>query len=339
MAADTDFAIFYSEHHAQHNPAAGHEIAARADRIHTALTAAALGPVRPPVDFGMAPVTAVHSRGLIYHLQTAFARLAAHEHLPQPAAPHSFAVRELAGHVPRNIWGQLGYYCSDSTTPILAGTWESAYAAAQVALTAADFALSKGGAAYALCRPPGHHAYTAMYGGYCYLNNAAIAAHWLTQQGQRVAIVDVDYHHGNGTQAVFYDRDDVFFCSLHADPNDEYPYFCGFAHERGAAAGYGHNLNLPLPLGTDDEAYLAALAFAVTAVAQFAPDLLVVSLGLDTFAGDPEGGFMLTTGAFARIGAALRQVGRPVLVVQEGGYLLDELGINAVKFLRGLLGA
>jgi acetoin utilization deacetylase AcuC-like enzyme len=255
----------------------------------------------------------------------------------RPAIPDSFAVRELAGYRPRSIWGRLGHHCTDSLTPILEGTWEAAYAAAQLSLSAA--AAVDGGAplAYALCRPPGHHAYHDLYGGYCYLNNAAIAAQWLVERGHRPAILDIDYHHGNGTQAIFYDRADVFFCSLHADPEDEYPYYCGFAAERGVAGGEGYTLNLPLPLDTAEITYLHALQHGLEAVAGFAPDVVLLALGFDTLLGDPQGEMKLEVGSFRRIGRELAGLGCPLLLIQEGGYCLSALGPALTALLEGLL--
>jgi acetoin utilization deacetylase AcuC-like enzyme len=333
---------FYTDRHLLHAPERDVEVVQRGELILAALAAAALGPIAAPVDFGMEPITAVHTPGLLHLLQTAYEQVQAVMDTATStllsasvAAPDCFAIRNLAGHVPHNIWGQLGHYCTDSTTPILAHTWEAAYWAAQLALSAASHVQQHGGTAYALCRPPGHHAYADMYGGYCFLNNAAIAAHWLAQTGAKMAIVDVDYHHGNGTQAIFYDRDDVFFCSIHADPDEEYPYYCGFAHEKGAGAGYGRNLNLPLPLGTGDKAYLAALDKALAQVTQFDPDFVIVSLGVDTAVGDPIGRFQLTEAAFGQMGAQFNQLGKPTLILQEGGYRLDTIGQNVVAFLRG----
>ncbi|HOU42019.1 MAG TPA: histone deacetylase family protein, partial [Promineifilum sp.] len=214
-------------------------------------------------------------------------------------------------------------------------TWGAAYAAAQVALSAAQ-ALLGAPLVYALTRPPGHHAYSDLYGGYCYLNNAAIAAHWLAQRGLRPAILDIDYHHGNGTQAIFYERDDVFFCSLHADPADEYPYYSGYPDEMGAGQGEGATLNIPLPQATGEAGYLRALDWALAAVDAVSPDMLVVSLGFDTLSGDPHGGMGLTPAAFRPIGQSLAALGRPTLLVQEGGYQLGMLGPALLALLEGL---
>jgi acetoin utilization deacetylase AcuC-like enzyme len=187
-----------------------------------------------------------------------------------------------------------------------------------------------------LCRPPGHHAATSLYGGYCFFNNAAIAAHRAAADSKsRVAVLDVDYHHGNGTQQIFYERDDVTFVSLHGDPERAYPYHTGFADELGAGRGRGSTTNVPLPARLDDDGYLAALDQALTAVAAASPAMLVVSLGLDTYGGDPICDLDLTTDGFERCGAAVAELGIPLIVVQEGGYADDALGRNVAAWLRG----
>lgn len=210
-------------------------------------------------------------------------------------------------------------------------------ASANVALSGARVVLEgKERAVFSLCRPPGHHAGTDFYGGYCFVNNAAIAAQYLRDNGAaRVAILDVDYHHGNGTQAIFYDRADVSYVSIHADPSTDFPYFLGYADETGAGAGEGYNHNLPLPRGTGWEVYQEALEAALGTVAALRPDALVVSLGVDTFDGDPLSGFRLTTSDLARLGQRIAAAGLPSLLVFEGGYALDALGANVVSFLTG----
>jgi acetoin utilization deacetylase AcuC-like enzyme len=338
VAAVTSFPLFDTPAHRQHDPANHPDAPARLDELRAAALAFGAEP-RQPGDFGIGPLAGVHSPALLALLQTAYRRFGQLKEGPRPVIPDTFAVRESAGHVARraslNIWAQLGHHCTDNLTPILTQTWEAAYAAAQVALSAAQ-ALYDAPLVYALTRPPGHHAYADLYGGYCYLNNAAIAAHWLTERGRRPAIVDIDYHHGNGTQAIFYERDDVFFCSLHADPADEYPYYAGFADEMGAGAGEGHTLNVPLRLDSDATAYLRALDWALAAVDAVSPDALIVSLGFDTLAGDPHGGMRLSPADFRAIGRSLAGLRRPVLLVQEGGYLLGSLGPALLALLDGL---
>ncbi len=230
---------------------------------------------------------------------------------------------------------QLGWYSHDSD-PILAGTYEAAIGAVDVTLAAWEaVADGRERVAYALARPPGHHAAADSFAGYCYLNNAAIAAQAWTDRGARVAVVDVDYHHGNGTQQIFYDRDDVLFVSLHADPAFEYPFFLGFANEEGRGAGMGHTRNYPLAAGTDWSAYEPALQDALGTVRAFAPDAIVVSLGVDTALEDADT-FRLGADDYPRLGAALAALDRPTLVVQEGGYCLDVIGRNVVSVLREL---
>jgi acetoin utilization deacetylase AcuC-like enzyme len=336
----TPHPIFCATAHREHHPLNHPDVPARADVLLAAALAAGWSPAEP-TDWGEAPLAAVHSAGLLAFLPTAYDRFALLKEGPRPAIPDSFAVRQLAeyepsGFIPPNIWGQLGHYCTDDLTPILPGTWAAAYGAAQAALSAAAAVAGGAPLAYALCRPPGHHAYHDLYGGYCYLNNAAIAAQWLVERGRRPAILDVDYHHGNGTQAIFYERADVFFCSLHADPAEEYPYFCGFAHETGRGAGQGYTLNLPLPLDCDALAYGRAFERGLTAIAEFAPDVLVLSLGFDTLAGDPHGGMLLEVTSFHGIGRLVAGLGQPVVIIQEGGYLLPALGPALAAFLAGI---
>ena len=219
--------------------------------------------------------------------------------------------------------------------PIAAGTWDGAYWSAQTALTALDAVLGGERAAFALCRPPGHHCGADYLGGYCYLNNAAIAAEAAIAAGKRVAILDVDYHHGNGTQDIFYARGDVLFVSIHADPGTDYPFFWGHADETGEGEGEGATLNLPLPRGTDLAAYLPALDTALAKIAAFAPDLLVISYGADTFVGDPISQFRLETADYTVLARRIAALGLPTVIVMEGGYAVDALGANVAAFLEG----
>jgi acetoin utilization deacetylase AcuC-like enzyme len=256
---------------------------------------------------------------------------------PTPGAADDLARRRHdAAARARHIDGQLGFYSQDAECSIVAGTWTAAYWSAQCALAAAADLLAGARSSFALCRPPGHHAYADLYGGFCYLNNTAIAAQWLTGQGKRVAVLDSDYHHGNGTQGIFYERGDVLTCSIHADPEHEYPYYCGYAAETGAGPGDGCNLNLPLPLGADNAAYQVALDVALERVTLFAPDVLLLATGFDTVTGDVHGGFRLSVDAFHAIGRAVAGLDLPVGVIQEGGYLLPVLGDCLSALLSGL---
>jgi acetoin utilization deacetylase AcuC-like enzyme len=328
--------VFYSHRHRRHEPPDSPEVAARIDHLLEPVQATGIAP-QEPEDVGLEPIRAVHSEELLALLQNAFDDFALLKGGSRPAKPDSFAVRRTPKRVPRSIWGRLGYYCSDDLTPILEHTWEAAYWSVQVALSAAQAVAQGASLAYGLCRPPGHHAYRDRYGGYCYLNNAAIATQFLVSCGRRPAILDLDYHHGDGTQDIFYERSDVFFCSLHADPEDEYPYYCGYEAERGSGEGAGYTLNLPLPLGTGQTSYLRALESGLLAVEDFAPDVVVISLGFDTLAGDPEGEFRLETKSFEAIGRQLRQIRQPLLLVQEGGYRLPALRPALAALLGGLL--
>lgn len=332
--------LFYSSTHRQHNPVDHPEVPQRIEALLEVALAAG-GQLREITDWGLSPLLAVHSAGLLNFLPWAYERFSSLPEGPRAAIPDCFAVRQLAeygasGYIPRTIWGQLGHYCTDNLTPILPGTWPAAYGAAQVALSAAAAVGDRAPLAYAVCRPPGHHAYHDLYGGYCYLNNVAIAAQWLVERGHRPAILDIDYHHGNGTQAIFYERADVFFCSLHADPEEEYPYYCGFANEVGRDEGEGYSLNLPLPPATEEVVYLRTLGRAMNAIVDFRPDVLLVSLGFDTLAGDPQGEMRLQPASFRPIGRALAEAGLPVLLVQEGGYKVASLRPALLALLEGI---
>ncbi len=211
---------------------------------------------------------------------------------------------------------------------------------ADCALSAAQQLVKGAGAAFALSRPPGHHAGADFFGGYCFLNNAALAAQYLRDNGcARVAVLDIDYHHGNGTQAIFYDRADVFFASIHGDPRTEYPFYLGHADEMGAGQGLGANVNLPLPRGSHFEAWYAALEHSLACIARHGVDALVVSLGMDTFEGDPISGFTLQSADYLRVGARLKAAGLPTAFVFEGGYAVAEVGVNAVNVLEAFVGA
>ena len=340
---------FYHPDHIHHDPgvlpqpvggSAGYysEVAERGRILHAALEAAAFGPIARPRDHGTAPILAVHARSMVDFIRTAYTRMARETGREHVVVPENFAVWRTPARVGKSIWAELGYYCYDTSSPIFARTWDAAYWSAQCAVSAAVDVHAGAPVAYALCRPPGHHASRDLYGGFCYLNNAAIAAQWLADHGARVAIVDVDYHHGNGTQAIFYARRDVLFCSLHADPDADYPFFWGFADERGEGPGLGTNMNFPLPLGTTADGYLAALDAARAYVDNFGADVVVLSLGFDTYVDDPVGGFRLTTADYARVGARLAALGLPTVVVQEGGYCRPALAANVTHFFNGFLG-
>lgn len=297
-----------------------------------------------PEEHGPDPISTVHELELLDLVEHAWTDAVAAGHDPaRPLLPDTFLLREFAGRMsldqlPAARHDRLGAYCFDTATPIVAGTAAAARAAVDIALTAADRVLAGERLAYGLCRPPGHHAGRNLIGGYCFFNNAAIVAQSLVDRGaSRVAILDIDFHHGNGTQQIFWERGDVLYVSLHGDPRGIYPYFAGYATERGAGAGEGTTLNLPLPPGTAGAAYLAALQDACGAIADFDPDgPLVVSLGFDTYHADPICNLALQTEDHARIGARIAALGRSVIALQEGGYAVDALGRNAVAFLGGV---
>jgi acetoin utilization deacetylase AcuC-like enzyme len=301
--------------------------------------AVGLGPVMAPTVHGRDPILKIHAANYVDFLERAW-DLWTETGRDYDALPLSWPVQGLRRVEPDHIDGKLGYYSFDAGTPITAGTWQAATAAVDVALTGADLVQGDERAAFALCRPPGHHAAADFFGGYCFLNNAAIAAQSFIDAGaKRVAILDVDYHHGNGTQAIFYDRADVFFTSIHGDPRQEYPFFLGYAEETGAGAGEGCNANYPLPWGSDFAAWGAALEDACKKVAAFAPQALVISLGVDTFEKDPISHFTLKSEDYLKIGAAIAALDLPTLFVMEGGYAVAEIGINAVNVLTGFEGA
>jgi acetoin utilization deacetylase AcuC-like enzyme len=310
------------------------EAPARAEHI-----AASLGALVPATDFGLTPIARVHDAGYLDFLRTAHDRWTAAGR-PGDAIAYTFPVVHRRELDLTRIDGLLGRYSLDAGTPIAAGTWQGAYWSAQTALTALQPLLDgEAHTAFALCRPPGHHAGADYCGGYCYLNNAAIAARAARDVGHaRVAVLDVDYHHGNGTQDIFLEDRSVFFASIHADPATDYPFYWGHVDETGRGEGEGTTLNLPLARGADLGVYMAALDRALNAIAGFAPTLLVVSFGADTFEGDPISGFALRTVDYPRLAEAIAVLGLPTLIVMEGGYAVDALGVNVAAFLEGFGG-
>ncbi|KPL66821.1 acetylpolyamine aminohydrolase [Erythrobacter sp. SG61-1L] len=292
-----------------------------------------------PREFGMEAIGAVHTPAYLAFLERAWERW---QHIPDAAGavtPNIHPPHRHAGY-PASLVAQAGFHMADASCPIAGGTWQSALWSAWSALSAAEALLGGVQSAYALCRPPGHHAGTDLAGGFCYLNNSAIAARYLQARWPKIAILDVDLHHGNGTQDIFWTDPTVFTASIHCDPRRFYPFFWGYAEEEGEGPGKGFNLNLPLPRGSGDAEFLAALDTALARIEHFAPDALVVALGLDAFEGDPFGGLGVTTGGYGRIGAEIaRRLPVPTLLVQEGGYLCPELGDNLTAFLGGSSGS
>jgi acetoin utilization deacetylase AcuC-like enzyme len=305
-----------------------------ADRYHRLLkTVRASGHVvREVGDFGLDPIFAVHDVGYVAFLREAWDRRDALPGIDDEILTGHFA-RPHMHRRPEGLLGLIGLYTADTSTPVRAGTWQAVYGSAQAAVAAADAALAET-YAYALCRPPGHHAYADSAGGFCYLNNSAIAAERLRgATGGRVAVLDIDVHHGNGTQGIFYARPDVFTVSVHADPADYFPYFAGYADEIGAGPGEGFNRNLPLPQGSGDEPWLAAIADGVVAISSYKPAALVVALGLDASKDDPIGALMVTEAGFRKAAAIIAAAGLSTVIVQEGGYLCRALQQNLSAFL------
>ncbi len=284
------------------------------------------------VDHGLQPLRAVHTDSYLDLLRTAWGRKDELPGVGEEILTGHFARPQMHAR-PAGLLGLLGYHMADTSTPIRAGTWEAINGSAQAAVSAADVALEHGHA-YALCRPPGHHAYADSAGGFCFLNSTAIAAERLrAKTGGPVAILDIDVHHGNGTQGIFYGRGDVLTVSIHADPTNYFPFYAGYANETGEGAGQGANLNLPLAEGSRDGVWLEAIGEGLRRVAAFSPAAVVVALGFDASEHDPIGAFKVSTEGFAAAARMIAAAHPTTLLVQEGGYLCDALPRNLVAFL------
>ncbi len=334
-------AMVWSDRHESHDtdrlplaayPYPSNELPQRVEKILEAVWASLPTEVHEPIDEGLEPLLAVHDAGYIDFLREHRSVEGDPVTSPSTVFPHTFATRPVS-RPPAHAVARMGWYAFDIWAPILDGTWPAAYWSAQCAVGAADLIVGGAAAAYALCRPPGHHAGIDFCGGLCYVNNCAVAARRLQAAGRRVAILDVDYHHGNGTQHIFYHDPSVLFCSLHADPAVEYPYFWGHADETGEGEAAGTTRNWPLPYGTSFAEYERALTEALEAVVAWGADALVVGAGFDTAAGDPLGQFRLERDDFTRTAVAIRAAGLPTVIVQEGGYDLDRIGGDVVAFL------
>ncbi|CZF85841.1 MULTISPECIES: histone deacetylase family protein [Grimontia] len=313
-----------------------YERPSRAEYIVNRIRDTQLGNVISPGDYGMSPIRAIHSADFVEFLQTAWVRWK-EAGFEGEAIPSVWPAGQLQTVRPRFIEGQLGYYALAGETSLSEGTWEAAYESAQVALSGIDKLLSnESRGIFSLCRPPGHHATANRYGGYCFLNNVAIAAQYCRDNGsQRVAILDIDFHHGNGTQEIFYDRDDVLFVSLHGDPLDTFPFFWGHEKEQGRGSGTGYTVNYPMPPGTGFASWRESLAKALEKIAAFNADVLLVSLGVDTFENDPISFFKLKSDDYLVVGRDIAELGIKTQFVMEGGYDVEEIGINVVNVLAG----
>ncbi|MEL6187508.1 MAG: histone deacetylase family protein [Myxococcota bacterium] len=311
----------------------------RARHVDAALDAGAHAFVEPQA-FDRALACRVHDPDYVAFLESAWSRWEAEGHEAPAAMAFGWPARRFRDVRPELLEAQLGYYSFAADCSIMSGTWDAVADSAAIAITAARAVADGARVAFARCRPPGHHAMRDQFGGYCYLNNAALAAQALRDAGRsEVALLDVDYHHGNGTQDIFYGRADVRVANIHADPRYEFPYFLGHVEEVGTGVGVGHNRNLPLPLGTESERWFVALEEALNWLGATKPEALVVSLGLDTFEEDPISHFRLRREDFARIGRRLAEVDLPTVMVLEGGYATAELGGILASVLVGFDGA
>lgn len=311
----------------------------RVDIIMDALAEAGFGNVIQPESFDLEPILAVHDPDFVRFLEVAYGLWEEQFGPGGFATAYTFGMRGMEQKPNESVHSMLSCYTFDVCVPIVAGTWPAIRSSVDVALTGVREMTAGNTSVFSLCRPPGHHASQDLAGGYCYLNNAAIAAQaWRDAGAQRVAILDIDYHHGNGTQRIFHGRSDVLFVSLHARPEDEYPFLTGYTRETGSGRGEGHNMNLPMPTGTTWDDYGDALRAGIRAIRDYGPDQLVISLGVDTYKDDPVGGFALESEDYLRIGALIAELGLPVHWVMEGGYAMSALGTNVANVLAAFEG-
>lgn len=336
--------IIHSEDHRYHFPQgeiSGGEFVtpferpSRVEYILSRLKAVGMTDISAPGALDMGPVRAIHDAGFLEFLETCWNEWVAEGYRGE-ILPLGFPARRMQIRRPDQIDGKVSYYCLATETAITQGSWRAAQASCAVAQSAQKLVADGARTAFALCRPPGHHAASDMYGGYCFLNNAAIAAQMFLDQGaKRVAVLDVDFHHGNGTQDIFYHRDDVMYLSLHGQPQDAFPYFLGYADETGAGKGEGFNLNYPMPAGSAYDVWGAALENALNKIKDYSPDAVIISLGVDTYKEDPISFFKLDSPDFVTMGARIASLGMPTLFVMEGGYAIDAIGLNTVNVLEG----
>jgi acetoin utilization deacetylase AcuC-like enzyme len=333
----------YREHNPQYEYFRGEKVPCfesveRLDNIVAALQARGHECVSPQTD-ASSVIAKIHDPAYVSFITHAWQEWLAldeknHELQPFPSVWPTRTLRDDI--VPDNFIAKLGLYSMDNGTPLAAGTWRAAKSGADAAVSAANYLLVGHSSVFSASRPPGHHAGRDFMGGYCFLNNAALAAQALLDQGmKKVVVLDIDYHHGNGTQSLFYDRDDVLFISIHGDPKTEYPFYLGHADEIGEGAGQGYNVNFPLPIGTTFTQWLSALEKAIERIQDFQADALVISLGLDTFEGDPISKFTITSEDYFQVGQQLASLKLPTAFIMEGGYATEALGTNVVNVLDG----
>ncbi|MQQ09072.1 histone deacetylase family protein [Epibacterium sp. SM1979] len=335
---------FYAPETEQHNPqfrlthgrpSSNAELPKRAELLLAGLKQMGFETTEPP-QAPRSAYEAVHTPELLAFLETGWE---AWQKLPgasEEIIPNLSPDKNIATY-PDSILGRAGWHMGDASAPVGPHSWNATCRAADCAVAAADAVADGAPVAYALTRPPGHHSSADVVAGHCLMNISAIAVERLRQTKPRVATLDIDVHHGNGTQAIFYDRDDVLTVSIHADPSDYYPFYVGHAHETGNGAGDGFNLNLPLPRTTSDDVWMAAVTQGLERIAAFEPDVLVVPLGLDAHENDPLDGMQVSWDGFRRAGAAIAATGLPTVLIQEGGYLSDDLTTSLVSFLSGML--
>jgi acetoin utilization deacetylase AcuC-like enzyme len=311
------------------------EVPERAEILMNAAKEFGLTPEQPK-DYQLSYINKIHTERYIHYLQTIFKRWDRKKNTSEEVFPDIHPDRRDCGY-PDSAEGQSGFHHADLSSPVGPYTWEAASWSAHSATHAAMLVKNGEEACYALSRPPGHHAAKDYAAGFCYLGNTAIAAQTLREKFKKIAILDIDVHHGNGTQDIFYERDDVFTVSIHADPVRFYPFCWGHANETGKNKGQGYNLNLPLTRDTKDKEYLITLQHALDCIEKFSPDALVIALGLDAYEKDPLQGFSITTGGFKKIGREIGGTMLPTVIVQEGGYVCPELGVNLSSFLEGFI--
>lgn len=340
---------FFSEDHRLHFPQAElsggefvtpYERPSRVEHVLSRLKERGFPGVTDPGPVDMIAVQRLLDPGFLSFLKTAWDDWKAEGYGGEVITTAMPTRHQRQDRIPRCIDGRVGYYCHASETAITGGTWRAALSSMASAQAAQRAVAAGAEAAFALCRPPGHHATADQFGGYCFLNNAAVVADMFVAQGaRRVAILDIDFHHGNGTQQIFYGRSDVLFASLHGDPLDMYPYYTGFADETGSGAGEGSTFNYPMAPGTPYDPWAEALDHAIARIKAWGAEALVVSLGVDAYKDDPISFFKLDSPDFTDCGERLGRMGLPTVFCMEGGYAIEQVGVNTVNVLEGFAGA